>query len=336
MNHAHNYARMASIRKHGKKWRAEVYKGGTRRSKVHDTKAAAMAWAVDAERELAAGGGIPDKPFSALLEKYRDEVSEGKKGYRWEAARIGLLLRDPIAEVKLAELAQPHCAAWRDRRLRQVSAASVRREWTLMSHACTVAIREWHWLRGNPFVGVKRPANPPPRDRRIAQDEIERILLACGYDEPPQTLQARVGAAFLFALETAMRAGEIAALTWEHVHDRHVHLPRTKNGNKRDVPLSVEARRILDMLDKTDPVFGLSAEQISSLFRKARDRAMLADLHFHDSRREALTRLSKKLDVMQLAKVSGHRDLRILQAVYYAPTVDDLADKLREPDSAAQ
>lgn len=316
---------MASIRQYGKKWRAEVYKGGARRSKVHDTKAAAMAWAVDTERELAAGGGIPDKPFSALLEKYRDEVSGEKRGYRWESARIGLLLRDPIAEVKLIALAQPHCAAWRDRRLRQVSAASVRREWTLLSHACTVAVREWHWLKENPFTGVKRPQNPAPRDRRISQDEIDRVLLASGYTEPPATATARVGAAFLFAIETAMRAGEIAGIRPERVFTRHVHLPQTKNGNKRDVPLSTEAKRILDLVGSN---FDLTADQISHLFRKIKAMALLEDLHFHDTRREALTRMSKKLDVMQLARVSGHRDLRILQAVYSAPTIDDLADKL--------
>lgn len=316
---------MASIRKHGKKWRAEVYRHGQRRSKVLDTKAQAMAWAVDAERELNAGEGIPDKPFSALLEKYRQEVSEGKKGYKWEAARIGLLLRDPLAEVRLPKLSAPDCAAWRDRRLRQVSAASVRREWTLLSHACNVAIREWHWLRANPFRGVKRPAPPAARDRRISQDEIDRILLASGYEEPPQTATARVGAAFLFAIETAMRAGEIASIRPDRVFDRHVHLPQTKNGNKRDVPLSTEAKRLLDLVGNN---FNLTADQVSHLFRKIKARAMIDDLHFHDTRREALTRLSKKLDVMQLAKVSGHRDLRILQEVYYAPTVDDLADKL--------
>jgi hypothetical protein len=32
--------------------------------------------------------------------------------------------------------------------------------------------------------------------------------------------------------------------------------------------------------------------------------------------------------VMELARVSGHRDLRVLQNVYYAPSVKDLADKL--------
>ncbi|HHF5474929.1 TPA: tyrosine-type recombinase/integrase [Haemophilus influenzae] len=41
-------------------------------------------------------------------------------------------------------------------------------------------------------------------------------------------------------------------------------------------------------------------------------------LHFHDTRRKALTRLSKKVDVMTLAKISGHKDISILQNVYYA------------------
>ncbi len=48
----------------------------------------------------------------------------------------------------------------------------------------------------------------------------------------------------------------------------------------------------------------------------------------HDTRREALTRLSKIFNVMELAKISGHRDLRVLQNVYYAPSADDLAEKL--------
>jgi integrase len=68
--------------------------------------------------------------------------------------------------------------------------------------------------------------------------------------------------------------------------------------------------------------------QADALFRKAKARALIKDLHFHDTRREALTRLAKKFDVMELARISGHRDLRILQNVYYAPTVEDLAKKL--------
>lgn len=61
--------------------------------------------------------------------------------------------------------------------------------------------------------------------------------------------------------------------------------------------------------------------------RQARDRAGLADLHFHDSRATAITRLAKRLDVLELARMVGHRDLRMLQ-VYYRETAEELAAKL--------
>ena len=144
---------------------------------------------------------------------------------------------------------------------------------------------------------------------------------------------ARVGAAMLFAVETAMRAGEICGLTWGEIgpEQKTAHLPMTKNGNARTVPLSIEARRILTQIPRepgNDSVFRLKASQVDALFRKAKARALIDDLHFHDSRREALSRLSKKVDVMELAKISGHRDLRILLTVYYAPSISELADKI--------
>ena len=77
-----------------------------------------------------------------------------------------------------------------------------------------------------------------------------------------------------------------------------------------------------------DTVFDVSTASLDALFRKAKMRANIEDLHFHDTRREALTRLSKIFDVMELARISGHRDLRILQNVYYAPSVRDLSAKL--------
>lgn len=316
---------MASIRRHGKGWRAEVFRQGKRRSKVLATKAAAMAWAVDTERELAQD--VPTKPVRALLQRYLEDVTSHKRSRQAEEHRVKRLQADELAAVMLADLGPRHITDWRDRALKARSAAAVNRDWNLLNHACNLAMREWEWLRRNPMTAVKRPAATPARARRISQDEIDRLLYACGW--PGDTVQARVGDCLLFALETAMRAGEICGLTWPHVHDRHVHIPTTKNGHPRDVPLSAAAREILDRQDKTrTPVFGIATSQLDALFRKARDRAMIDDLHFHDSRREALTRLATRFDVMQLAKISGHRDLRILQNVYYAPTVDDLADQL--------
>lgn len=323
---------MPTFRKRGRSWEVQVCHKGVRRTATHPTKTAATLWASQSIADIEAADGriVPDRPFSDLLERYRDEVSVTKRGERWERLRIGLILRDEIANVRLPVLSAVHFAAWRDRRLTSVSPASVRREWTLLSHALGVAVREWQWLLENPLKSVRRPAAPQSRDRRISDDEIEHLLFALGYERSrtPVTLSARVGAAFLFGIETGMRAGEIAGMTWGRIVDRVVHLPLTKNGTSRSVPLSTEARRILDQLHVDgDSVFGLTTSQVDALFRKARAKALIENLHFHDTRHEAITRLSRRLDVLDLARMVGIRDLRILM-VYYNAKAEELVGRL--------
>lgn len=327
---------MAAYRKRKDRWQVEIYVKGRRRSATFTTKREAQAWAAREETRLRedAAGQIPNRPFKDLLERYSREVSSKKRGAARERKMIDVILRDPVADVSLRMLAPTDIAAWRDRRLKQVSGSTVEREMTILSHACSVARREWGWLRVNPVSDVRRPPPTAARTRRPTAEETEKLLHALGYsaEAPPETASARVGAAYLFAIETAMRAGEICSLEWQHVNERHVHLPRTKNGYARDVPLSAEARRIIEQLrplnGEEGAVFGVSTASLDALFRKAKARALVEDLHFHDTRREALTRLSKVFDVMELARISGHRDLRVLQNVYYAPSVDDLSAKL--------
>lgn len=324
---------MASLRKRGDKWYVEVTKNGQRKGKTFATKAEATLWAAQMETELAkaGSGAIPDKSFADLLDRYEREVSPTKRGHRWEALRLRKAATMPIGRVKLSDLLEVHVYQWRDERLTEVTAASVNREWNLLSAVCTVASKEWKWLAHNPFQNVKKPKAAPARTRRVFADDIEKICYALGYDENgiADNQTKRVAVAFLFAIETAMRAGEIVDLTWDHVHARHVHLTMTKNGHARDVPLSTRARELLAKLPKEgDQVFGLNSANLDAIFRRAKDRALITDLHFHDTRREALTRLAKKVPVEMLAKISGHRDLRILLNVYYAPKVDDMADML--------
>jgi len=327
---------MASVKKIGKSWVAQIRKRGVRKSASFSTKKEAVEWSIKIEAEIISGdrGDIPDKPFGALLQRYAEEVSVNKKGVRWERIRIAMFKRDPIALVGLPVLNSTHVAEWRDRRLSQVSKDSVRREWSLMSHACTIAKKEWRWLKVNPFTDVRKPAKSEPRSRRPTTEEIEAILYTLGYehDSPPDTVTSRVGAMWLFAMETAIRAGEITKMTWDNVYmdQKYVHLPKTitKTGFARDVPLSAEARRILEQVRGYDEklCFLVNSAQQDVLFRRGRKKAGVEDLHFHDSRREALTRLAKKVDVMNLAKISGHRDLTILQNTYYNPTIQDLVD----------
>jgi len=329
---------MATFRKKGNGWEAAVCRKGIRQSKTFNTKSETTFWAASIEQEILSGkrGDIPNKTFGELLQRYAEKVSPTKRGAEWEVHRINAFLRDPIAAVALCDLSANHFSDWRDRRLLSVSAGSVLREINILSHAINTAIKDWGWLKINPLSGIRRPPEPLPRGRLITDIEIERLLLALGYDHDvrPVGVSARVGAAMLFAIETAMRAGEIACLTWDRVdiEKRTAKLIETKNGMKRDVPLSMEAIRIINQLrNDTESdlgnIFGLTTRQIDVNFRKAKSRAMIDDLHFHDTRHLAITRLSKKLDVLSLARMVGHKDLRQLQ-IYFNLSAEDMAKNL--------
>lgn len=332
---------MAQIEKRGSAWRARVRKRGLDRTETFRKKAEAVAWATQLEADLAAGrrGEVPDKTFRELVERYKNEVTPSKRGARPEALRLARTMQDELSDVRLPDLNETHVAAWRDRRMEKVGPASTRREWATLSHACNIAIREWKWLRINPFSMVTKPKAAPPRKRRPMGDEITRILHSLGYSEdaPIATKTAAVGAAALFAMETAMRESEIARLRWCDIEGRVAHILQSKSDDEihvgRDVPLTTEALRILGRLpraegDAMSPCFGVTAPSIDALWRKAKAMALVDGLTFHDLRREATTRLAKKVDVLTLAKITGHRDLRILQRVYYAPNMQEVAGML--------
>jgi integrase len=136
--------------------------------------------------------------------------------------------------------------------------------------------------------------------------------------------------AFRFSCEAAMRAGEVIGMSWEDIDldARVVHLPKTKNGRPRDVPLSGAAIGLLKQLPALSPVFGLNSSLLDALFHKIKTRALVEGLTYRNSRPAALTMLSHKVDVMTLAKIKGHRDLRILMNTYHHETAVDVAKRL--------
>lgn len=315
------------------KWRFIVTINYKAQSKTFATKAEGYAWE---ELLLSGKGKTPSITFGKLLEKYRDEVSIKKKGERWERIRIDKFISDKVTETltntKIADLSKSHFAEWRDARLKQVSALSVLREWCLLSHCLQIAVDEWEYLTINPMKGVKKPQATPPRDRLITQDEIDRLCFALNYSPEAKlsTVTSRVGAAFMFAIETAFRAQELCNLTWADISGRVAKINDSKTyAGVRSVPLSSKAMAIIEQckgLDK-ELVFNIKTSQLDSLFRKAKGLADIDDLHFHDSRATAITRLAKKLDVLDLARIIGHKNLSMLM-VYYREGAASLADKL--------
>lgn len=327
---------MASIRPHKDGWRAFVDYKGVRQSKVFSTKSRATAWARQLEHEIESrlAGHIPDKTFGELLDEYLAKVTITKRSKDWETNKIKFIQSMAIAKVSLTELNVTHFATWRDERTRTVSAGTIRREWNLLHNACNVAINEWKWLRSNPMQGLKKPPPPSPRDRLITDNEINLILYVADYtkDALLDTNTKRVGAIFLFAIETAMRLKEMTRLTWDRVHlsKKYIHVTNDSKTGKRDVALSAEAIRLLKQLEKVkdgDLVFQLNESQVDSLFRKLRSKAALSGFTFHDAKHLACTRLAKKLSPFELAKMVGTRDLKTLM-IYFNKSASDIADML--------
>lgn len=256
-------------------------------------------------------GEVPNITVKALFERYREEVSVGKKGARWEVVRLAALERDDkLALVRLRSLDAPHVADWQRRRLQAVSSASVRRERNLLNNVFEIARKEWRWLRKNPFEGIRRPKDGRARTRIATDAEIEKLTARAS---------SSLARAITVALETGMRAGEIASQP--EVSGRVAYLLDTKNGESREVPLSKPAA---DALAAGIP---LSAGSISALFARLCVEAEIKGLTFHDLRATAITRLARKLDALQLAKMIGHKNPKMLM-IYYRESAADIAKRL--------
>lgn len=313
------------------KWRFIVTVNYKSHSKVFATKGEGYAWeeSLKAEKE----GKIANITFADLLDRYAKTVSVHKKGQRWEQLRISKFCReDALANVKIANLSKPLFADWRDRRLQQVSALSVLREWALLNHCLHIAVNEWECLPDNPMQGLKKPKATPPRDRLISDAEKDRLFAALnyGYDVKLKTVTSRVGAALAFALETAMRAQEICNLKWDDVSGSVAKINASKTfSGIRQVPLSSAALKIIEQCRgfNDELIFDITTGQLDAIFRKAKKNALIEGLHFHDSRATAITHLAKRLDILDLARMCGHKDLKMLM-VYYRETASDIAKRL--------
>jgi integrase len=332
---------MASITAYKTGWRVQINTAGVRDSRTFRTQREAKAWAAARELELRARKEQPEaerRTVGEMLERYGRDVSPQKRGARAEQLRLAAFVRDfpDLAERTLAEFKTPQLAQWRDARLKQVSTAAVNRDINLLRNAFSIARREWHWMDHNPFEGFRLPPEAAPRTRRVDPwKEVRPIVRWLGYrtGHPPQTKSQEVALAFLVALRSAMRAGEILSLgrttldLTKRVATVH-HKMEYLTGQPRKIPFNRHVARLLRPVADRERCFTVTSDSLDALFRKTKRALGIEGLHFHDSRAEALTRLSRKVDVMTLAKISGHKDLRLLQEVYYRESPEDIAARL--------
>jgi integrase len=340
-----------SVQPYGKNgWRAQVtaqHRGVILRdSATFEHKRAALAWRDDRKRELlqqlkdaASGQAGRGKTLAHAFARYAAEVAPGNKGARTELLRLGKLATTLPMHRPLAELTPADLNDWKTARLRRVKPGSVLREISQLGSVLSYCRRDWAWMQHNPLADVRRPRAPRHRTRTITGPELRAMLRALGHvrghSAAPDTIQQVLALAFLFALATGMRDSEILGLEWARVlptPDRptHLHLPETKNGAPRDVPLSATACRILARLRAFERPFDIKASSRDALFRSARARAGLAGFTFHDARHTAATRIGAtvgqpgRLSFPLFCKVFGWKDPK--QAlVYVNPRAADLA-----------
>jgi len=336
---------MASIDKlPSGRWRARVRRKDNRpltRTFEHKEDAAAFARKVESEQErgvwndnLVADGTSLD----AALDDYEKKITPGKKSadreksllniIRVDAKPLGLLTK-PLSRIDGGDL-----AGLRDKwKADGVTAATIHRRMAVISHLYTVAREEWK-MKGlqNPARDVKLPKVRNRRKRRVSKEELTAIIAASESVEFPDFAR--------LLCETAMRRVELQGLLWENVNlkDRIARLPDTKNGEEREVPLTKVAIKILQGRPKPHlgSVFTITADAFSKAFRRSRARArkryvenckandehpsstFLIDVKMHDERHEATSRLAGKIHILDLASVTGHKDLRTLQRYYHA------------------
>lgn len=351
---------MATFTKRGDlQWQAKIRrKGYPQQSKTFDTRAAAERWARAIESEMDRGRFVSSAEaesttFAEALDRYEREIASNKRGATQERSIIRMLGDSWLAKRPLAGVRRADIAKLRDEWCETHSPATVVRRLAVISHLFTIARKEWGLESlSNPVELVRKPTVKNERTRRIASidpsssrdvstDELAYVKAA--------SQSAFLPALIDIAVETAMRRGELMTLGPSQVDlkKRVVTLAMTKNGSSRQVPLSSRAVTILQKLieEKRDVFFPVRADAVTRSFERAVARArrryeedcidrevdadpnFLVDLCFHDLRHEATSRLASVFPLHELAKITGHRDTKMLMR-YYHPRAEDLAKKL--------
>jgi integrase len=309
---------MASFRKRGDKWQARVHrKDHSPVVKSFNTKAEAIKWARHTESQLDLGTLAPKAampPLIRIVDRYLAEVTPAKKGSKQELNRGRQIARTSLGSMQLDKLTSEVVSKYRDGRLREVSNNTVRLELAFISVVFEQCAKEWGYKISNPVKQIRIPKPGKPRQRRLSPGEEEALLAACS-----ASCATYLHSLVVLAIETGMRFGELVSIKWGNVDlsARTVHLPDTKNGHPRTVPLSARALGTLKSLSSSDgvKVFAQHRRTIRAAFGAALKRSGVgSDLRFHDLRHEAVTRLFEKgLNPIEVGMISGHRSMSMLQ-----------------------
>lgn len=261
--------------------------------------------------------------------------------------RIDVLIRrNPTwKKIGILNFAHTDVTAFIERRQAEgVTNGTIGRELDLISTAINRARAGGLPIQLNPIETIDRPEIDDARDRRLQEGEMPALMnqLRLRKRNPNGTLGKNgVDNPYIkwivrWCVETATRQGETLKLEWRHLKEkkRYIHLPASicKNKTARNVPLSTRALRILRVMKTLRPqneprIFPTTRYAVKKSWERACERAGIDDLRFHDLRHEATSRLAGRFNILELASITGHKDLQSLKR-YYHPKAEDLAKKL--------
>jgi integrase len=311
---------MATYRKRGSRWHVQIRrKEHPSLTRSFDRKVDADNWVRRTERQIDVGElsvGDPEilnkMKLWELFERYSETISTKKRGCGPEQYRLGSLSRSSIGTCLLAQLTPKVVSQYRDKRLEERSPSSVLKELQLLKSVLQIASCEWGIpLKNDPLSGVTLPKAAEARKRRLEAGEFDALIRGCQLGRSP--LLAPV---IIIAIETGMRRGEIVNMRWGDLDlgAGTLHIPITKNGHSRTIPLTSRAITLLQGLPRNDErVFPTSGNAIRLAWERLKRRVGIDDLRFHDLRHEAISRFFEMgLSVPEVALISGHRDPRML------------------------
>lgn len=339
---------------------------------LKEARAWAQLMEAKLEAKGASIGGTNGELFETYLDAVASKTDSAKfnalRLLKWCKDPLAALRTEDTTTHDINQWIERSLAEPSERTGKALSGATVNRELNLMGGAFGYAIKALQWITVNPVHGAARPERGKARKRPLlTSKEIRAIRISTGYDTDPKlfTLTARVGACFLLSLETGLRSGELLRVRPADYHrkERFLHVSATEKGGRkgghsgrastdpsRNVPLTGRAVELLDQLLASMPkeqepdvdagfskppyIVGLHDSQRDALWRKARDQAGVEDLHFHDTKHEAATRLSKFIDVLALSHAIGTKDVRLLRDTYYNNDASRIAKMLPDQLSA--
>ena len=300
---------MATLRKRNDKWHVQIRrKDYPSQTKSFTSKKIALKWIREIENKID-GGFIIQKnsttnvSLRGLIHRYIEEVLPKKKVQANETIILKAFMRQPFVKKPLIQITPRDFSQYRDYRLKAVKSSTLLRELCILQHLYNVANREWNYDIPNPIKSIEKPSISNRRERRLSEDEYT-FLIKGNYP------QVGLRSIIEIALETAMRRGEILNIHPEHLKGQTLLIPLTKNGHPRTIPLTKKA---LHILENTELPFPMSANAVRLAWDKLKIKGNIKDLHFHDLRHEAISKLFEKgLSIPEVSLISGHKDVRML------------------------